>query len=290
MRIALATCRHPGEHDHDFDFLAPALRRRGAEVEAAIWDDERIEWQNFDLVLINSTWDYHTKLDEFRAWLRATNKRAPLRNAPKLVNWNLDKRYLRELQDGGVPTIPTVWTEAGHEAAALSAVAERGWADVIVKPVVDLGASKLARVEPEMLERILLSLGEPGMAQPFLPSLQSEGELSIVFIGGEPAHSLRKVPAQGDFRVQPQYGGRHRAVPMPAEALRIGRAALEIATRASGAEPLYARVDLVRDLSGELALIELELIEPALYMDIAPASAELLAKQLLASAPPVRRR
>ena len=118
------------------------------------------------------------------------------------------------------------------------------------------------------------------MAQPFLPEVAGEGELSLVYVAGELSHGVRKVPARGDFRVQPQYGGTHEAVKPSAEAIRIAEAALA----AAPGDPLYARVDLIRDGSGRLALIELELIEPALYLDVDPTSADVLAKALIAAA------
>lgn len=280
MRIALATCERPDERDTDFDYLAPALRRRGAEAVAAVWTDDAVEWRDFDLVLVNSTWDYHTQLERFRDWLRAVAAVTRLRNELETLEWNLDKRYLRGLEAAGLPIVPTLWTEPGAAAAVERAVAARGWGDVIIKPVVDLGAKRLARGGPEMVAPILERLDEPGMAQPFLPSIESEGEISVLFVGGQPLHAVRKRPVPGDFRVQPEYGGTHERIEPPAEAVRIGRAAL---AQAPG-EPLYARVDLVAGPDRRLRLIELELIEPHFYLDAAPAGAETLARELLAAA------
>lgn len=280
MRVALVTAERPLERDTDFDYLAPALRRRGAVVEAPAWSDSAVDWAAYDVAVISSTWDYHEREQEFRRWLEAVEALTTVRNRFKTTRWNLDKRYLRELEGAGVPTIPTVWSGPGDLAATVATIAEREWDDVIVKPVVDLGARRLARVSSGGVETALEQLAEPAMAQPFLPSLEREGELSVVFIAGRPAHALRKLPAPGDFRVQPAYGGVHEAVAAPARAVEIGQAAL---ARAPG-RPLYARADLVSGAEGELLLIELELIEPCLYLDIAPASAELLAREILAAA------
>lgn len=280
MRIALATCRHPTEHDSDADFLAPALRRRGAEVEAQAWNAAGVDWAGYDLVLVNSTWDYHEQVEAFRAWLSAVAASTRLCNPLELINWNLDKRYLRELAEGGVATIPTIWTEPGETDVVVRAVAERGWDDIVIKPVIDLGANQLARVEPQHVAQILGNLDQPGMAQPFISSLEREGEISVLFVEGVPAHALRKLPARGDFRVQPEYGGTHEAIEAPAAAIEIG----ERAIAAAPGKPLYARVDLVRGDDGGLMLIELELIEPHFYLDVAPASAELIARALLAAA------
>ena len=280
MRVALATCEHPITRDTDFDHLAPALRRRGSEVAAPVWSDPGVDWGAFELVMVSSTWDYHTRVEEFREWLRSIGGEGRLRNEAATIEWNLDKRYLRELERTGVPTIPTIWTEPGVEAEIERTVAELGWSEVVVKPVVDLGAQQLARVPVEMVGRILRSLDEPGMAQPYLETLETEGELSLVFIAGSLSHAVRKQPARGDFRVQPQYGGSHERVEPEREAIEIAERALAAAEGA----PLYARVDLVRDGEGALRVIELELAEPRLYLETEPASAELLARELLASA------
>ena len=280
MRVALATCERPVAHDDDFDFIAAALRRRGAEATAPAWSDASIDWSGYDVVLPSSTWDYHTQVDRFRKWLRQVSRQSRLCNGLSTIEWNLDKRYLLELERAGVPTIPTIWTEPGEEDEIERTVAELGWGDVVVKPVVDLGAERLARVETAMVGRILRSLGEPGMAQPFLESVQSAGELSLLYVSGELTHALRKRPARGDFRVQQQYGGTHKAVTAPGAAIEIAEAALALAP----GEPLYARVDLLADDRGGLRLIELELIEPRLYLDLEPRSAEALSRGLLAAA------
>jgi glutathione synthase/RimK-type ligase-like ATP-grasp enzyme len=279
LRIALATYEQQTVRDGDLDFLVPALRRGGATVETPAWTDAAVDWGDFDLVMVSSTWDYHRKLERFRDWLAAVDAKTKLRNPRETIEWNLDKRYLRDLEAAGVPTIPTIWTEPGTEEEIEATVAELGWGDVVLKPVVDLGAERLARVETKMVARILRSLDEPGMAQPFLPSVETEGELSLVFIRCEPTHGVRKRPAPGDFRVQPQYGAGHEWVEPPDEAIRIGRRALE---RAPG-QPLYARVDLLADAGG-LRLIELELIEPNLYLAANPAAADTLAAAILADA------
>lgn len=280
MRIALVTCERPTERDTNFDFIAAALRRRGAEVEAPKWTDPAVDWAGFDLVTISSTWDYHLQPDRFRQWLAEVDAASRLRNPRGLVEWNMDKRYLGELESAGVPTIPTIWTLPGAEGSAVDAIDDRGWDRVVIKPVIDLGAERLARVESALAPRILAALDQPGMVQPYLSSLEREGEISLVFFAGELLHGLRKLPERGDFRVQPQYGGTHEAIDPDPEAIEIARAAIE----AAPAEPLYARVDLVRDDEGGLRLIELELIEPNLYIDVAPAGAKRVARALLAAA------
>jgi len=282
VRIALVTCELPIEPDDDVEFLGPALIRQGAEVAVPGWSDPRVDWGSFDLAMISSTWDYHERVGEFRAWLRRTARATRLCNPLELVEWNLDKGYLRELEAAGVPTIPTIWVPVGGDEPAIAAaeIASAGWEEVVIKPVVDLGARNLVRVGAGLAEAMLERYEVATMAQPYLSSVTTDGELSLVYMAGELSHSLCKRPARGDFRVQPQYGGTHAAVEVSAEAKEIGSHALA----ACPGDPLYARVDLVATDEGELALIELELIEPALYLDVEPESAVTLARSLLAAA------
>ncbi len=281
MRIALVTCENPIERDDDLDFLIPALVRAGAEVEAPGWSDPGVDWGSFDVAMLSSTWDYHEREREFRAWLRSTARLTRLHNPLDVIEWNLDKRYLRELAEAGVPTIPTIWAEPGAEGAAAAEIAESGWEDLIIKPVVDLGARNLVRVAAAAGEEMLGRYGAATMIQPYLPSVAAEGEISLVYIAGELSHSLRKLPARGDFRIQPEYGGVHEATPATAAARDVAERAL---AAAPAERPLYARADLVALEDGSPALIELELVEPALYLDVDPRSADRLARGLLAAA------
>ncbi len=159
--------------------------------------------------MLSSTWDYGDRQDEFRRWLKQAAKATRLRNALPTVEWNFDKRYLRELAEADVPTIPTVWSEPGEEERAWEEIERLGWDDVVIKPVVDLGALNLVRVPAHHVLAMLGRFECPVMAQPFLPAVAAEGELSLVYVAGELSHCVRKVPARGDFRVQPQYGGTH---------------------------------------------------------------------------------
>lgn len=279
MRIALVTCERPIERDDDLDFVVPALKRKGVEVEVPGWSDPKVDWSSFDLAMISSTWDYFERQDEFRSWLRSTAKATRLQNPLGLVEWNLDKRYLIELEAAGVPSIETIWVEPGGEEEAAGEISQLGWEQVVIKPVIDLGARNLVRVGAELVEEMLERYDVPTLAQPYLPSIATEGEISVIFVGGEISHALRKLPARGDFRVQPQYGGTH-------EAEEVGPNVVEIAERAiavAPTDPLYARVDIVTTDEGP-AVIELELIEPALYLDTAPHRAETLARALMAAA------
>ena len=250
MRLALATCDWLPELDPDDAPLRSAL---GDRAEPAIWSDPEVDWAAYDAVLIRSVWDYFTRHEEFLAWLDRVP--VPMWNSADTLRWNSEKTYLRELEAVGILTIPTAWE------------GEVPWDDAIVKPTVAGGSLGLRRAERG--EPI-----EPGfIAQPFLPDIVSAGELSIVFFDGEFSHAIRKTPAEGDIRVQPEHGG-HVAAAQPTAA------EMDIAERvlaAAGRDLLYARVDLV----GDGLLIELEAIEPRFFFEYAPGAEKRLVAALL---------
>lgn len=276
QRIAIATCAAYPELKGDDDLLREALGRRGCEAASVVWDEGGVDWGKADLCLVRSTWDYHDKYEEFLVWTHRVETATTLHNPADLIAWNSDKRYLRELGEAGVPTVPTLWVERGADVDLAALLADRGWEEAVVKPVVDLGAKNLRRVrdggEAQDALTAVLSRQE-AMVQPFLPSLESEGELSLIYIEGDFSHAVRKHPAAGDFRVQSIWGG-------TVAATEAGSEHAEVAERALGQlekPPLYARVDLVTDLDDNPALIELELIEPNLYLSADPGSADRLA-------------
>jgi len=280
-RIAIATCTGYDDHKVDDDLLREALHERGCEARSLVWD-EATDWASFDLCLVRSTWDYNRKYEEFLDWGRQVEAATTLRNPADLIAWNSNKTYLRDLAQAGVRIVPTVWVERGGSGIALADIlAEQGWNEAIVKPVVDLGAENLHRVRAgdgkataslaTVLER------HDAMVQPFLPSLESQGELSLIYIDGNPTHAVRKRPAPGDFRVQSIWGG----TVTPDEP---SQAEVELANQALtqlNEPPLYARADLVSGPDGQPCLIELELIEPNLYLTSHPPAAELLATAAL---------
>jgi glutathione synthase/RimK-type ligase-like ATP-grasp enzyme len=281
-RVAIATCADFPELNPDDRPLLAALERRGIEAVPVVWDGGELESERFDGCLLRSTWDYHEKLAAFLTWARRVNERMPLWNPHELVAWNAEKSYLRELAAAGVPTIPTRWLErdGGHQLDAL--LAEEGWEEAVLKPAVDLGARRLRRAragDPAGQSALAeLLAAHDVMVQPFLPSVETEGELSLVYIGGRFSHAVRKVPKEGDFRVQPSWGGSVHPAEAAAADLEIG----ELALSHLPADPLYARVDLVAGAAGESLLIELELIEPLLFLTKWPRAVEDLADVVLA--------
>ncbi|HMI81950.1 MAG TPA: hypothetical protein VK480_09210 [Solirubrobacterales bacterium] len=274
-RIAIATCTGYADLKVDDELLGEALRERGCEARSIVWDEEGVDWGGFDLCLVRSTWDYHEKHAEFLAWARRVEAASALRNPAELIAWNSEKTYLRELAEHGVWTVPTVWVGREEEVDLEELLAAEEWDEAVVKPVVDLGARNLHRVragESSAALREVLDRGE-AMVQPFLPSLEEQGELSLIYIEGAFSHAVRKRPEPGDFRVQSIWGGTMEPAEPDPEQVELAEQALAQLDEA----PLYARVDQVAGPDGEPCLIELELIEPNLYLSQHPPAANVLA-------------
>jgi glutathione synthase/RimK-type ligase-like ATP-grasp enzyme len=278
-RIAIATCTEYADLKVDDGLLREALEKRGCEAREVIWDEPGIDWRHFDLCLVRSTWDYHERHAEYLAWAGRVETEGRLLNPAEVLIWNSDKHYLRELGERGLRTVPTVWVGRDSPLDLEQILAGAGWEEAVVKPVVDLGARNLRRVRAgegsAALESVLQH--HDAMVQPFLPSVEERGETSLVYIGGELSHTVRKRPAAGDFRVQSIWGGTVSS----AEPTLAERDLAEAALAEFKEAPLYARVDLVEGLTLDPCLIELELIEPNLYLNQHPAAADALADAVL---------
>ncbi|MGW6128763.1 ATP-grasp domain-containing protein [Cellulomonas sp. NPDC055163] len=275
--VLLLTFDDPDGHDIETPGVVDALRARGATVTVSPWRAPAVADVPADVVVIRSTWDYQEHPEEFRAVLGAFA--APVLNPLDVVRWNLHKSYLLELAAAGVPTVPTTLVPAGSDAALPPVDAP----EVVLKPAVSANAWGLGRFptgSPAAADhlRTLTTTGDV-LVQPYLPEIVA-GERSVVVIGGRVSHGVRKTPAAGDFRVQASYGGTDAAhTPTDAE-VAVAHAALACVPGGSDAL-LYARVDLVGPEDAPL-LIELELVEPELFLDLAPGSAERFADALLA--------
>ncbi|TWD84912.1 hypothetical protein FB561_6108 [Kribbella amoyensis] len=275
-RLALATsAAHPQLHEHDLP-LAEALRAAGTDPVAVVWTDPSIDWSAFDAVLLRSVWDYHTRYLEFTAWLDQLDKAGvPVLNDSALVRWNADKRYLLELRERGVAIVPS---QVAAGACLREVVAGLAGEEIVVKPTISATAYNTVRgvAGSEELSRALDDLPDAVyLVQPFLPEIVTEGEWSLMFVGGEYTHAVIKRPAAGDYRVQDDFGGTAELVEPPAEVLAAATAALEAAD--SRTAPAYARVDGIVT-GGRFLLMELELIEPYLFLPSHPAATDALAQ------------
>ncbi|MEM6796510.1 MAG: hypothetical protein AAF725_21235 [Acidobacteriota bacterium] len=259
----------------------PALAELGWSTRAVPWRAE-VDWRDFDLVVIRSPWDYHQEVDRFLDVLARIDRATRLENSLEVVRWNIDKRYLRDLESQGVPAVPTLWREAGAPLDA-SLFESLGSERAVIKPTVSASAHhtyvlEAASFEGKRAEMEAIFATRDSMIQPFVPAIVEEGEISLFFFSGELSHAILKTPREGDFRVQEEHGGRIVALEKPSHAM------IDAARRALAAVPdpvLYGRVDLVRYGGPETYVVmELELIEPSLYFPQDPGSPERFARAI----------
>lgn len=281
--VALATSADHADLIEDDQPLRSSLEHRGAQVTAAVWNDPAVDWTGFDTVVIRSTWDYIDHLDDFLAWTRQVAAATRLHNSPAVVSWNAHKGYLDELHAFGLPVVPTRLLRQG-EAVTLDQVLRRqGWGLGVVKPAVSAGARDTVRValrdvaEHQAFFEALLAKGDV-LVQPYVESVTQGGERSLMFFEGRYSHAVRKVAAEGDFRVQPQFGGVITADQPPQKVKDLARSILERAE----VDTLYARVDLVR-IGEKWKLLELELIEPLLFFSTDQRAVHRFADAILAT-------
>jgi hypothetical protein len=273
-RVALVTCAaHPALYGEE-RALVPMLHDRGIAAEAAVWDDKGIDWARFDAVVLRSVWDYFLRYDEFSAWLARVERVSRVWNSPSLVRWNMDKRYLRELDERGVRIVPTVFCEPGVPANLAAIVRERGWEHAVLKPAVSGTAYRTHRVDAACAETHQGELDDilrrsSALVQPFVPEIQTEGEWSLVYFDGAFSHAVLKVPARGDYRVQADFGGAFGLATPPAWMLAQASHVLDALPEA----PAYARIDGVRR-GEDFLLMEAELVEPYLFMAAAPGATD----------------
>ncbi len=279
--IAFVTSQDWPELTPDDRLAADYLRTQGTEVRPVRWDDNEVEWKSFDAIVLRSVWDYHLRLVAFREWLaRIDDLGCALSNPSSLVRWNLDKKYLAQLQKQGVPTLPTLFLRK-RETTHLSALFERlDCTELVIKPTVSASAYRLARVSRQDASDDQVRLDEmlkehDVMAQPFMTELAEHGEWSLVFFNKEFSHAVVKRAGADDFRVQAELGGRtQRREPSSNLLAQANRVLQQVDGR-----PLYARVDLV-EVQGGALLMELELVEPELFFASDPESLERFRKSL----------
>ena len=277
-RLALATCAHlPGIHPDDAQ-LASELARLGIEPVSCIWSDPAIEWSTFDAVLIRTTWDYFQRYHEFLDWL----DRLPVLtiNNKALLRWNSDKRYLLELAQLGVDIVPASIASAERLPELLAGMPAQ---DLVVKPTVSGGAWSTVRgiAGDPGFERELSALPPTHdyLVQAFVPEIARDGEWSLLFFDGHFSHAVLKRAAAGEFRVQSQFGGTVEHIEPGAAMLASAKQVLAAVGALGYPDHAYARVDGVV-VDGSFKLMELEMIEPSLFLAERPEAAARFAGTL----------
>lgn len=282
-RIALATASEVPDLDAEGQLLADRLRERGLEARAEIWDDDSVVWEDFDLVVIRSTWDYPTRRAEFVAWAEEVERRTRLANPARLIRWTTDKRYLQDLAEAGVPIVESVFLAAdqGSEHPFLHV-------EHVVKPSASAGSKDTHRISAgrpersrECVEAIQRS-GRTALIQPYLPAVDVEGETALIYLDGQFSHAIRKgaILRADAAAVEGLYAEEEIESRVPSQAeLTVGSRALAAVPGAEGTPPLYARVDLL-PLSGSPVVLEVELAEPSLFLEHHPQGASPLAEAI----------
>jgi glutathione synthase/RimK-type ligase-like ATP-grasp enzyme len=282
--VALATCRDlPGLH-HDDEPLLTALAEREVPVHVLAWDDPSVDWSLAELVVVRSTWDYVDRRADFVRWAERVEAATALWNPAEVIGWNTEKRYLRRMADAGVATVPTRWLRQGSAVSLAAVLDEAGWEHAVVKPAVSAGSKGTIRLHRRDAARrqshldTLLAEGTV-LVQPYLRRIETSGEISVLWIDGEVTHAVRKRPRSGDFRVQAEFGGTYETIPL--DPLLV--AAAEEAMAHAGPGCRYGRADLVEGPAGERWLIELELVEPQLFLRHSPEATARFADAIAAS-------
>lgn len=266
MRIALATCKNIPEPDPDQELLTTALERAGASPSVLPWDasdDASAPFADHDLVVLRSTWNYFERVEDFLRWTERTPR---LFNPHDVVRTNADKTYLRALQERGVDVVPTEFVARGEPRSVAAIFEARGWDAIVIKPTVSAASFRTKRFDRASVAEAQAFLDDlvrdrAAMVQRWMPSVETYGERSLVWIDGEVTHAIRK---------SPRLAGGVEEVSDEVAIAPDERAFAEKAVAPHARDLLYARVDMVRDDEGTLRIMELEMIEPSLFFKQAP--------------------
>jgi len=283
-RVGLATYRRLPNLSADDRLVVPALAAFGLRAEAVVWDQPDVP-PDVTAVVIRSCWDYHLRIDEFLSWLSGLEHRGVrVLNPPPLIRWNADKHYLLDLSSRGVATVPTRVVRKGERGRLAGVLAEAGFEEAVVKPAVSASAHATWRTSRASAQRddsqfqAALGAGDV-LVQPLISAVATQGEWSVICFGGTPSHAVLKRPAAGDWRVQSELGGTAELRAAPPSLVDDARRVLS----AAGAEQAaYARVDGYLD-NDRLVLMELELIEPQLFLDLEPEAPSRFAGAIAAT-------
>ena len=271
-RIAVASCESlPGWEVDDRPFL-DALGLR-AETSIHAWCDSKVRWSDFDCIVLRTTWDYTERLNSFLKWVDEVSQQTLLLNTREWIHWNCRKSYLADLASAGVSIAPTHWITHQNLSSVAQLIGNddkhKQW---FIKPKVGATSSHTLRFSSAEITRADAFIAErlpdhDFLLQPYLKSVETEGEYSLLYMGGQWTHGVRKVPLPGDYRVQDDFGA-HDEPFLPTTSLKLmGQEILEKAVTASAAKVplLYARLDFLRSANGDWLLNEFEAIEPSLF-------------------------
>jgi len=281
-RVAVAGCINCPD-DPDWPLLADSLAALGVTAGLRSWDDPTVDWGSFELVVIRSTWDYTERPVDYLAWARRVADRTTLANPFEVVEWNIDKSYLADLGREGIPVLPTEWVGPADEW-------EPPPGEFVVKPAISAGAIDTARYGPQHhalavahIQR-LQSQQRTAMVQPYASSVDERGELAMIFVGGAFSHAVRKTAllTLGEGAI---VGMWERTVLSPGSPTgrerEVAAGVVAGLRRRFGEDLLFCRVDLVDGPAGDPVVLEVELIEPSLFLSEVPRTADRFAAEIV---------
>lgn len=299
-RLAVATCAQLPDLDPDDLPLRAALHERGVPTDVVVWDDPTVDWSAYPHVLIRSTWDYTDRPAQFADWTRRVERTSTLLNPADVVAWNIDKTYLRDLEQRGIPIVPTIWLDPERNLDA-RAIHTRfpAFGDFVIKPTVSAGSRDTGRYDAGQTPsrslaithaKNLLAVGRRVMLQRYLTQVDTQGESALVYVDGEFSHAVRKAPLlEGPYRAGEKEGVLTRERVLESRDVSERERALgDLVVAELGkvfpdrAPLLYTRVDLIPDDEGVPVVLEVELAEPSLYFDHAPGAVERFAQAVAA--------
>jgi len=289
--VALVTARAARGTDYDMPPLLDVLRGAGVDTEEMDWDDDAVAWSQFDLVLLRSPWDYTWRLPEFLAWADRVSRQTRLLNPPDVLRWNTDKHYLAKLADAGVPVVPSRFIEPGEDAAAAvdAVLAAHPQAnDIVVKPTISAGSRDTQRHTRGNRNAMaahaqgLLDANRSVLVQPYLDHVDAHGETALLFFDGEFSHAIRKGPLlRRDGAATAGLYAEEAITPRTPSPDELHAAKQVLAAIPFAQQLLYARVDLIRDDDGSPRLLELELVEPSVFLEHAEGAAKRFAHAIM---------
>lgn len=282
--------------DRETSYLLKTMEKRNFKSQLVAWDDQNIEWGESSLSIIRTPHDYFLNVPDFLEWTKQVEEHTTLWNSSKVIEWNSTKQYLIKLQEANVPVPPTIFAKHRTNIKLDDLLQNTDWDEIIIKPAVSVGAwgaGRYKRDDPDaelQFKNILhngythvnvrtgkhwnLSSGD-AIIQKFIPEIMTQGEASLIYFGGEFSHAVKKMPAEGEFRVHDTYGGQV----LLHEASETERNVAERGLEALGLETQYARIDTVLSDKGPL-IIEMELIEPRLFFEYYQETAESYANHI----------
>ncbi len=278
MKVAYISCMELPEPDIDQEPLVGALSAAGHETLVAAWDDPSVDWAGFDVAVVRATWNYIDDVEAFRAWIDRVDGLTTLLNPAETMKWNLHKGYLRELESGGVPIVPTAFFDKGETADVIGVCSERGWSRIVIKPSVGAGsygtrAFDLNEGEGHRAQRYFDEMIEQRdmMVQVFMESVNTVGETALIVIDGELTHAIEK---------RPRFDDQDESVLLREVVTDEMREIADRVMGVAGKEALYGRVDVMPDAEGALVLSELELLEPSLFFPYFPSAMDVFVRGL----------